>query len=188
MPVTVKWGRERITFDLPPPDTKLAAVRASLADYTHLPRDAFKLIHAGALMRDDNAPISAYHLHPNSTIALIGHDQPLPPMPNQHHHPPTQPQPRSEQSIIATIQSELNHVRSELTPAVQKFLITLPNTPNQEKEHTRLGEMLLQSLLRLDGITTNHDWEDARRERKEAVREVQGMLDRVDGAWEDRTN
>ena len=46
----------RIAFDLPPPDTPLAAIRSSLAEYTHLAPDAFKLIHAGAVMKDDSAP------------------------------------------------------------------------------------------------------------------------------------
>jgi hypothetical protein len=41
---------------LPPPDTKLGAIRRSLAEYTHLPEHSFKLIHAGSVMKDDNAP------------------------------------------------------------------------------------------------------------------------------------
>lgn len=56
MPVTVKWARERISFELPSPDTPLSAIRASLADYTHIPQHAFKLVHAGAVMKDDAAP------------------------------------------------------------------------------------------------------------------------------------
>lgn len=54
-------------------------------------------------------------------------------------------------------------------------------TPAQE--HTRLSELLLQSLLRLDAIPTDGAWEKARLERKGAVREVQGLLDRLDGGW-----
>ena len=54
-------------------------------------------------------------------------------------------------------------------------------TPTQE--HTRLSELLLQSLLRLDAIPTDGSWEHARAERKGAVREVQGLLDRLDGGW-----
>jgi hypothetical protein len=46
----------RLHFPLPPPDTKLAVIRRSLAEYTHLPELSFKLIHAGAVMKDDNAP------------------------------------------------------------------------------------------------------------------------------------
>ena len=54
------------------------------------------------------------------------------------------------------------------------------------QEHIRLGELLLQSLLRLDAITAEGEWEEARKERKGAVREVQGLLDRLDGGWRAR--
>ncbi|KAI0930232.1 hypothetical protein AcV5_007001 [Taiwanofungus camphoratus] len=56
MSYVVKWGRERLHFPLPPPDTKLATLRHDLAAYTQLPAQSFKLIHAGAVMKDDNAP------------------------------------------------------------------------------------------------------------------------------------
>lgn len=50
--------------------------------------------------------------------------------------------------------------------------------------HTRLSELLLQSLLRLDALhVSGADWPDARVQRKAAVKEVQGVLDRLDGAW-----
>ncbi|KAF9469951.1 hypothetical protein BDZ94DRAFT_1279065 [Collybia nuda] len=176
MPVTVKWARERISFELPSPDTPLSAIRASLADYTHIPQHAFKLVHAGAVMKDDAAPISAYHLHPNSVIALIGSaDAPpvataLPPL-------------RAEQPVLNSIQAELAQVRATLAPALALFLAD----PTHHKEHLRLGELLLQALIRLDSIAPEPAWEHARRERKDAVREVQDMLDRLDDAWAART-
>ena len=55
-----------------------------------------------------------------------------------------------------------------------------------EYEHGRLGELLLQSLLRLDLLTLDGSWAEARQERKSAVREVQVMLDRLDGGWRAR--
>ncbi|KAG6873410.1 hypothetical protein C0995_015835 [Termitomyces sp. Mi166 len=170
MTVTVKWGKERISFDLPAPDTPLYAVRRSLADYTHLPLHSFKLVHAGAVMQDDNAPISAYLLTTNSTIALIGGtDSP------SKHLPPVSP---SERSLLATIQSELNSVHSSLKPSLEAFFLA----PTNQKEHARLAELLLQSLLRLDGLTPEASWEQARKERKQAVRDVQDMLHRLDNA------
>jgi len=55
-----------------------------------------------------------------------------------------------------------------------------------ELEHTRLAELLLQSLLRLDAINVEGEWEVARKERKAGVKEVQGLLDRLDGGWRGR--
>lgn len=68
---------------------------------------------------------------------------------------------------------------------MERFLRELAQPPSvsQKKEHIRLGELLLQSLLRLDGVTPDTQWEDARRERKDAVREVQTLLDQLDAAW-----
>ncbi|KAJ3503380.1 hypothetical protein NMY22_g18268 [Coprinellus aureogranulatus] len=41
-------------------------------------------------------------------------------------------------------------------------------------------KLLLQSLLRLDGIAPERDWHTARKARKEAVKEVQALLDCLD--------
>lgn len=62
----------RLHLSLPPPDTKLGAIRRSLAEYTHLPEHSFKLIHAGSVMKDDSAPsvfffkfhFTRFHLDP----------------------------------------------------------------------------------------------------------------------------
>jgi hypothetical protein len=80
-------------------------------------------------------------------------------------------------------------VRARLTPDVTAFLAALGAgpaaaiTPQQETEHARLGELLLQALLRLDAVTTEGEWVDARARRKAAVREVQGLLDTLDARW-----
>ncbi|KAI8994032.1 hypothetical protein BD414DRAFT_411696 [Trametes punicea] len=213
MSVLVKWGRERLHFTLPSPSTKLGELRHEIAEYTHLPEHSFKLIHAGAIMKDDNAPISAYGIKSGSTIALVGGGEPLPSAPSKASS--ARKEPRTEQSTISQIRTELDKVRSSLRPDVDSFLtalassaaaaqispshtITAPAKPasaagsgqhhstNVEQEHLRLGELLLQSLLRLDAISTEGEWEEARRERKSAVKEVQALLDKLDSGWRAR--
>ncbi|KAH7911974.1 hypothetical protein BJ138DRAFT_849271 [Hygrophoropsis aurantiaca] len=220
MLIRVKWGRETLYFPLPPPETKLGKLRHDLAEYTHLPPQSFKLVHAGAVMKDDNAPLSAYHIRENSSIALIGgYAQPAAQPPQRQQQKPKQPQ--TEQSTISAIHAEVERVRTTLVPPVEEFLRALFQPPEEVPtitssapaptpssghtatappypppyptpqpsaatpfEHTRLSELLLQSLLRLDAFHfSNSDWPDARAERKAAVREVQGVLDRLDGAW-----
>ncbi|KAF8348295.1 hypothetical protein F5887DRAFT_1071924 [Amanita rubescens] len=175
MPLLLKLARERFSIDSPPPSATLRQLRTQIADTVHLPPDSFKLIHAGALLKDDDAPISAYSIRSNSSITILPHT----PLPTKDSLPP----PRDEQSIISTIHSNLAAVRDALSPAVDLFR----DSPSK-KEHSRLGELLLQSLLRLDGIATEPDWDHARRERKAAVREVQDLLDRLDGAWAEIQN
>lgn len=87
--------------------------------------------------------------------------------------------PKTEASTIQVIRSELAAVRGSLEPSVDAFL----RTPTADAEHTRLGELLLQALLRLDAINIDSTWTEARGERKGAVRAVQGVLDRLDKGW-----
>ncbi|TDL25929.1 hypothetical protein BD410DRAFT_783920 [Rickenella mellea] len=222
MSIVVKWGRERLHVPLPPPSTKLAVLREYIAESTALPAKSFKLIHAGAVMKDDNAPISAYGLRENSTIAIVGGDQqapsPAPPSASKKTHAHVRP---TQQSTIAQIHSELDSIRQNLVPSLDSFLssvsVALPAPPvtpqystvtavpitaeqwcngnshqttmaDLEQEHVRLGELLLQALLRLDVINLEGEWQDARRERKVAVKEVQGLLDRLDDAWNARAS
>lgn len=159
-------------------------------------------------------PVSAYGIKPSSTIALVG-GEPLPAHPQRAtaklSAKARAPRERTEASTVAQIRSELDAVRATLQPSVDVFLSALdPAAPVPaptptvaasapapqaagtaaatplEQEHVRLGELLLQALLRLDAITAEGEWEEARRERKGAVREVQALLDRLDGGWRAR--
>ncbi|KAF7790415.1 hypothetical protein EIP86_001370 [Pleurotus ostreatoroseus] len=147
--------------------------------------------------------ISAYGIKQNSKIAIIGGGD------NNVSSKPV-PERRTEDSTIAQIRTELENVRRKLQPDVDDFLFALHPTKTSSapppqpadrswqrtgkdvkqtdlaQEHIRLGELLLQSLLRLDAITAEGEWEEARKERKGAVREVQGLLDRLDGGWRAR--
>ncbi|KAF9222727.1 hypothetical protein BS17DRAFT_179145 [Gyrodon lividus] len=210
--IHVKWGRDILHFPTPPPNTPLGKLRADLAEYTHLPPTSFKLVHAGAVMKDDSAPLSAYKIRENSTIALIGGHS-LPEAPSAagvpRPPPPKQKALQTEEGTISAIHAELERVRSTLLPDVDAFVRALLHLPSDAEtttsaptpdissslnssslskpsplDHTRLSELLLQSLLRLDALhMSGADWPEARQQRKAAVREVQGVLDRLDGAW-----
>lgn len=152
--------------------------------------------------------VSAYNIKANSVIFLIGGGS-LPPEPS--NKTPSKQDHQTEESTISQIRSEVDVVRNTLTPSVNVFLDTIlnpdihaqqtsypwhrpdpssepPSIPvfNREKEHNRLAELLLQSLLRLDAISTEGAWATARAERKVAVNEVQGLLDRLDVGWKAR--
>lgn len=189
----------RLQFPLPPPETKLAVIRKQIADHIHLPDSSFKLIHAGAVMKDDGAPslwhpdlpsdvfthvitpVSSYGLKNKSNIAVVGGPEQV----------SAAPERKTEKHVITQIESELDKVRTGLLPSVDKFLDSLSNqtiAPGDglDQEHKRLGELLLQSLLRLDAIHAESEWEQARKDRKAGVREVQALLDRLDTGWKAR--
>lgn len=90
--------------------------------------------------------------------------------------------------MVKTIQAEIDSIDRELLPNLVAFetSLTSPEKPSQEslkQEYTRLGELLLQTLLRLDSFTTDGEWEEARKARKSAVKKVQELLTRIDTAW-----
>ena len=152
-------------------------------------------------MKNDSAPLSTYHIKPNSTIAIIGtNDPPIvgPSATSSKGIPLTTPTSATEQSTLNTINSELETVRTTLKPSVDAFLESLghsqlppsaadaapPLERNDPKQaHRILGELLLQSLLRLDAIMPEGGWTEVRSARKGAVREIQGLLDRLDEGW-----
>ncbi|KAF8555290.1 hypothetical protein OG21DRAFT_1411020 [Imleria badia] len=193
--IHVKWGRDVLHFPIPPLNTPLGKLRADLAAYTHLPVGSFKLVYKGAVMKEDNAPLSTYKLKENSTIALIGGHTLAPETSPAFPSPkaPTSTTPQTEESTILAIRAELERVRETLLPDVDAFVQALALSESESGpaestptplDHTRLSELLLQSLLRLDALhVSGADWPEARVQRKAAVREVQGVLDRLDGAW-----
>ena len=117
--------------------------------------------------------------------------------------------PPTQQGTLQAIQAEVDAVRTSLKPSVTIFLSSIqpavianpssttdptseplltptpapPTTAKAREEHNRLGELLLQALLRLDAIMPESEWADARSARKLAVKEVQGLLDELDDAW-----
>ncbi|GJJ06461.1 hypothetical protein Clacol_000653 [Clathrus columnatus] len=188
MSIHVKWGKERLHIVLPSPDPKLGTIRESLAEYSHVPIENIKLIYGGGIMKDDSYPISMYGIQEGSTIHMVGSTD-RPPSRNASSPVPKPPPSRpTESDLIRKIQAELHKTRESLIPPLDLFLTRTASSPaprpELEKEHMRLGELLLQSLLRLDALTPEGTWEDARSQRRGAVREVQGMLDKLDNSWQ----
>ncbi|KAJ4477021.1 BAG domain-containing protein [Lentinula edodes] len=196
MHLNIKWGKERTSFTIEDPSLPISVLKNYVSQWSHLPLESIKLIHSGAVLRNDNAPLASYRFRPNATIQVVGSAETIP-------VPPQGSAQKSETTIMTQIQEQLTLVRSSLVPSLEKFLQTLPTQSNMDipfdstsnsptspasihKEHARLSEMLLQSLLTLDAITVDGEWVQARQERKAAVREVQGYLDQLDAAWNSR--
>ena len=137
-------------------------------------------------MKGDTFPITAYSIRNGSTIQVVGGQAPIPGRTSSKTAKDSAVARPTEQNVIQVIQNELNQVRTTLAPGVESFQISLQaqaNIDSLKREHTRLGEMLLQSLLRLDALMPPSEWADARSARKTAVKEVQNLLSQLDGAW-----
>ncbi|KAL2911561.1 hypothetical protein HK105_208960 [Polyrhizophydium stewartii] len=118
--------------------------------------------------------------------------------PQQHHQPP-QPQLTPEQRLIQRLDDQLIHTETVIVPMLEVYqrnveAFTSPDradrpqptlTQKQIKdEHAKITELLLQSLLKVDGVECESDMVDARAKRREAVRFIQGRLDIADALKE----
>jgi hypothetical protein len=119
-----------------------------------------------------------------STLHVIGNEDASSPNLNQKAAPESER--RTEVSMIAAVHSELSSVNLSIRPSFDCFIAALSSSGVDhalEIEHKRLGELLLQSLLRLDALVPEGQWTEARLERKKAVKDIQLLLDQLDAAW-----
>lgn len=92
-----------------------------------------------------------------------------------------------EPRVIAQIDSLVQNTLTKLRPELQGlFSLPIEQARQEKQKHLYLSEMLLQTLLKLDGFEVDSRWTEARRVRKEGIKKVQGILDRVDAIKEGR--
>ncbi|KAJ7780505.1 hypothetical protein DFH07DRAFT_432322 [Mycena maculata] len=85
-----------------------------------------------------------------------------------------------EQDMIAVIAAELSNVQNVLAPAVATFPRSAA-LPDAERERRHLSRLLFETVERLDATRINLDWEQARKERRNAVREAETLQSKLDG-------
>lgn len=92
-----------------------------------------------------------------------------------------------EPRVAAQIDSLVNNTLTKLRPDLQGlFSLPIEQARQEKQKHLYLSEMLLQTLLKLDGFEVDPRWTEARKVRKEGIKKVQGILDRVDAIKEGR--
>lgn len=106
---------------------------------------------------------------------------------------------RTESGVTARIDEVMHTVKVEIEPKLMEFeaavgvgggaaaaaptpATTTTTRPQLEQSQRLLNELLSRSLLNLDAIPTVS--EGTRLRRKEAVRTVQSLIDRLDRSWE----
>lgn len=246
----------RLRVPLPPPNSPLSTLRATLYNQTGVPPSHQKLIYAGAVLKDDLLPLSAYGLtdddEPAGTEdaeegkksfwdswALMGRGgakkkvkklvmlgskdvsarvddrlsqrKDLADLAAQSSSTSSgeggsggaeEKKVDSEEAVQRRIREISTQKLDELEPQVKQVESWLaqeqtrrstspsasaedPDAPAPPRRTLLyLSEVLLQGLLKLDSIEIPSGYAEARRERKEAVRRVQEVLDRVDSAKE----
>jgi hypothetical protein len=195
-------------FNIPIPNpslTTLSVLLDTLSAQTSIPLPHLKLIYKGAVLKDPSLTLSSYGITDGATLVLVGKEGEVPSAP-----PSTtvsagpkavgkkkQPETTTESVLVDYIKGLVTNLLEPLQPSVRTFVShTDPNATNKpaqspsfevlQREHARLSELLLRGLLDLDGVDIPGSWADARKERKEGVKRVQGELLRVDEAWGER--
>ncbi|PPQ98792.1 hypothetical protein CVT24_003349 [Panaeolus cyanescens] len=168
MPVRVNWGtqNEHFLFDLPDPSTPLGTIREIIAAHIDVAPDTFKIVHDGALILDNNAPISHYAIRHDSILQLVT---------------PTG-ESDEERLKITAIKEQLVAIRvlgNELARFTQR---ESQSQATYTKQLAYFQESFTQLLLRLDATDLQKNWVHARALRKEGVASAQAFLDRIDAA------
>lgn len=181
----------------------------TLSAHTSVPASQLKLISNGAVLRNPALPLAAYGLKDGSTIIVVGSkDQPAVVAAGADALRAGGSGGRKGKEVVPTTEPELKAYVEEkkafldgLAKDIAAFeegcgvylggqgAADPPSSPSQptfaqlQQSHARLSELLLQGLLRLDGIEIPPDLDGARQARKAAIKQVQKELDRVDGRW-----
>ncbi|KAF9961873.1 hypothetical protein BGZ70_008191 [Mortierella alpina] len=194
--VNIKWGREKKVIEFRDrilADIKLGELRQMCHDWTKVPLGGLTLIYGGATMKDDNAPLSCFGIKPNGLITMMG----TKPSKTDIRTLTTHGDPE-EYALIRRIQTSLQktldlvaehvpkyeqaaqeYIRSDPGP-VQLSGPLPPARKSLQDAHGMLSESLMKSLLVFDGVVCKQDFEVARATRREAVKETQRLLDKVD--------
>ncbi|KAJ3098294.1 hypothetical protein HDU97_004144 [Phlyctochytrium planicorne] len=122
----------------------------------------------------------------NSSAAPPQPPRPLPKEPQYKLAP--------EDAFLQKLEDVMSPLRSTIVPLIESYSALATSviggtaegvTEKQLKfEHSRISELLLQSLLKLDGAVVPGENDDLRAKRKLCVKEVNALLDRTDGIKE----
>jgi hypothetical protein len=97
---------------------------------------------------------------------------------------------RTESLVLQRLESIVVEARESLVPMIEKYKTdaqtVLAARRNEQPKllkdsHAKLGELLMQSLLKVDGVTFDSSFEMARLKRKQTVAFFQDLLDTIDG-------
>ncbi|ODV92760.1 hypothetical protein CANCADRAFT_43338 [Tortispora caseinolytica NRRL Y-17796] len=174
----------RIQFDTPGELSRgkvtVGYLRKLVADIVKT--DEFTLIYAGKKLTNDNSSLVSYGIRPDSRILCS-----LPKSHKKHTKSASKPKavpppPAPPQSSCEKIDALVHDTENNIVPLIEKFEAEPPaDKKHQDLEHRKLGELVLQKMVALDGIDTTGD-ADARAKRKEAINALHKYHTRIDKA------
>jgi len=152
---------------------------------------AIKLLFQGRRL-DDKESLAIYNVRDGSRILMTSSQR----LPKPSFEPandvtakvkPAKPASKSvlvHPSALEKISAIRQNIKSSYGAQISKFVQSPPSTQKERAEtKARLSELLLQQLLKFDDVIIDPDdyaSNEARLERKAAVKWVQGLMDEID--------
>lgn len=154
-------------------------------------------------MKNMSLPLAGYGLKDGSMIVLVGSNDPpvsgvMGAVRDQQVKKKKEEVPTTEEGLVEFLSGKRKFVE-EMKPELVSFEKDceaylskgegataenpVPTWQKLQQNHARITEILLQHLLKLDGIEIQSSMTKARAERKEAVKVVQREMDWTDAVW-----
>ncbi|ORE02047.1 hypothetical protein BCV72DRAFT_339002 [Rhizopus microsporus var. microsporus] len=200
--IEIKWHGKRFPIEFNSIDdlkrTTVKELKTYCSQMTGIEPDRIKLLVFGAVMNNDDMPLSIYGVRSRCSITLKTSQH------NTHENKDSKEATTDKQHQVhkSNRSSEEDHaierleniktkINSDIAPKVQQyekdikeFMLNDSKTEKDKKKQVYmgayLGEQLMHILFDLDGVTCKQDFLDARQIRKETVKAAQMLLDRVD--------
>ncbi|ORY95488.1 hypothetical protein BCR43DRAFT_564371 [Syncephalastrum racemosum] len=158
-------------------------------EVTGVPIATMRLKVSGAFLKDDTAVLTSCGVHPGSLVELLGQkvDTAMVQKETASGNPEEYGLVRRIAEVVEPLQAQFIAEIDSFVAMVQQYKqVDAPLTDTDKKRlqdsGIYLSEKLMQALIKLDGVECPFEFETARQRRREGVRYVQRLLDRVDEA------
>jgi BAG domain/Ubiquitin family len=190
--IEIHHGKQTLRLTFPPGTLEalpVAELKSQARKEARLPDDmTIKLLFQGKRL-DDKDTVGKYNVRNGSRILMTSSKKPERP-PSESRSGTSTPKPKPTSSAvapqtplekIAAIRQDSKHLYGE---RVSTFVKNPPSTRKERLEtKERLNELLLQQLMKFDNVDISPDdfaSNEARLERKAAIKWVQGLMDEID--------
>ncbi|KAF8470858.1 hypothetical protein BDZ91DRAFT_719128 [Kalaharituber pfeilii] len=180
--VHVKHGKNDYIFKFPlgaisAGAVTVGALRAKVSQETRVEANRISLVGLGRNLKDDAATLRSLGMGSGTKVLCMASQQRVP----STKKTMAAPKPK----LVLTPMERIEAVRQAVEDKTGKLTADfLANTPTERKEredaHRMISETIMGELLKLDSIES--DDPAVRVRRKEVVKEIQKILESVDGA------
>lgn len=180
--IHVKHGKNDYDFQFPPGAISggavtVGALRAKAAQETGVNASRITLVALGRNLKDDSTTLRSLGMGSGTKVLCMASQQQVP-KPMKKPVTVTPPKQLSPMEKIEAVKQAVHDKTGVLT---REFVANPPaDGKEREDSHRKISETIMGELLKLDGIES--DDPAVRVRRKEVVKEIQLLLEKVDAA------